>query len=257
MSAPTPLVRAAESKVCAIELRRPETVWWNTRPGLTHQIEVSDWRAEMHSTRRCSVDGCDRPVGGRGLCKMHWQQDKTANGPRCTVEDCETGQRAKGLCVKHLQRMNKYGTTDLPHREPASIESRFWPKVQPTGFCWEWIGARDPNGYGVFNLGVAHNNRLDRAHRVAWELLIGPISHGLHIDHLCRNRGCCNPDHLEPVTPRVNTMRGMAPTLIVARTGICQRGHSLDDAYVRPDTGARMCRPCMNARQRRHHNASA
>lgn len=50
MSAPTPLVRAAESKVCAIELRRPETVWWNTRPGLTHQIEVSDWRAAMQST---------------------------------------------------------------------------------------------------------------------------------------------------------------------------------------------------------------
>ena len=119
------------------------------------------------------------------------------------------------------------------------MEERFWPKVTPTGFCWEWNAATDARGYGVFNLG----SRLDRAHRVAWTLLIGEIPAGLVLDHLCRNQSCCNPDHLEPVTQLENMRRNRLPH--------CQRGHSMDDAYERPDGNGRMCRTCSDARGRR------
>lgn len=127
------------------------------------------------------------------------------------------------------------------------MEQRFWEKVSKTDSCWEWMGARDPNGYGVFNKG---SDVLDRAHRVAYELCIGEIPAGLHLDHLCRRTLCCNPEHLEPVEPRENFLRGQAPAAIGIRTNKCQRGHSFDDAYIRPDTGTRMCRTCSELRSR-------
>ena len=168
----------------------------------------------------------------------------------CSVEGCEKPHLAKGLCGMHWQRQAKHGTTE-PQERRTPVADRFWLKVSPTGFCWEWTGAHDRNGYGMFNRG----DKVDRAHRVAYELLVGEIPEGLHLDHLCRNRGCCNPDHLEPVTPRVNMTRGEAPTVRAGRMGICLRGHSLGDAYVRPDTGARMCRTCMKMRQARRANS--
>lgn len=69
--------------------------------------------------------------------------------------------------------------------------------------CWEWPKAKDSGGYGV----VKFNDKFRKAHRLSYELLVGPIPEGLQIDHLCRNRGCVNPDHLEPVTARVNVQR--------------------------------------------------
>jgi hypothetical protein len=69
--------------------------------------------------------------------------------------------------------------------------------------CWEWTAAKDPTGYGRFS--VARS--MDYAHRAAYKLLVGPIPAGLDLDHLCRNRGCVNPDHLEPVTRRENLLR--------------------------------------------------
>jgi hypothetical protein len=82
-------------------------------------------------------------------------------------------------------------------------EARFWSYVTKTEGCWEWKGAKDGDGYG--HLGVAGS--VVGAHRYAYELLVGPIPEGLHLDHLCRNRPCVNPDHLEPVTQAVNVGR--------------------------------------------------
>lgn len=77
------------------------------------------------------------------------------------------------------------------------------PDQAPTT-CWEWQGAVDPNGYGRFSI----NGRMLGAHRVAYELLSEPVADGLDLDHLCRNRRCVRPSHLEPVSRRENLMRG-------------------------------------------------
>lgn len=75
------------------------------------------------------------------------------------------------------------------------------------GLCWEWTGSLNKGGYGQMRL---NKTRLEMAHRVVWEELAGPIPEGLDLDHLCRNRKCANPDHLEPVTRSVNLRRGRA-----------------------------------------------
>lgn len=95
---------------------------------------------------------------------------------------------------------------------PAHVVDRYWSKVQPflaLDACWLWTGKMDgKRQYGAFRYkrdGAVH---YKIAHRLAYELLIGPIPEGLVIDHLCRNGRCVNPDHLEPVTNRVNLRRG-------------------------------------------------
>lgn len=117
----------------------------------------------------------------------------------------------------------------------------FWARVEPTGFCWNWTGPPMRTGYGQ----LQRKGRHHYAHRMAYELLVGPIPDGLHIDHLCRNRLCVNPDHLEPVESGENTRRGYAPGIVAARLGLCYRGHELSgsNVYHRP-SGGRCCRRC-------------
>ena len=85
-------------------------------------------------------------------------------------------------------------------------EERFDTKyiVDENTGCWQWIGAIDDSGYGEFGL----NKKIVYAHRYSWELEHGPIPEGLQIDHLCRNRACVNPVHMELVTTQENTRRG-------------------------------------------------
>lgn len=85
-----------------------------------------------------------------------------------------------------------------------SAEERFWAKVEVTSGCWLWTGAPDRKGYG--HLHVA--GRSVKAHRFAYELLVGPIPAGHVIDHLCRTEGCVRPDHLEAVRQVTNVRRG-------------------------------------------------
>jgi len=89
------------------------------------------------------------------------------------------------------------------------------------------------------------------AHRFAYEALVGPIPEGLKLDHLCRNRACVNPDHTEPVTDRVNTLRGFGPTAMNARATHCSEGHEFTDenTYLN-QSGSRVCLTCMRAAQR-------
>lgn len=102
--------------------------------------------------------------------------------------------------------------------------------------CWEWVGARY-KGYGRY--------QKTGAHRFVYELLRGPIAPHLTIDHLCRNPACVNPDHMEPVTHRENTMRGVNQAAILAKMTHCKRGHPLTgDNVIRQRIMGRRCRAC-------------
>lgn len=130
------------------------------------------------------------------------------------------------------------------HDDP---ETRFWRRVEKQADgCWFWTGFPS-GGYGRIRVAGVRV----QAHRYSYELHVGLIPDGLQVDHLCRNRLCVNPDHLEPVTPRQNTLRGNNPSAVTTRTGVCKRGHFMDDANtrVRPN-GKRECRACSALRQR-------
>ncbi|MEU5330906.1 HNH endonuclease signature motif containing protein [Streptomyces parvus] len=129
---------------------------------------------------------------------------------------------------------------------------RFLDKISESeSGCWEWTGHVKPNGYGQVRI----NRRPLHAHRVAYEAMRGPIPPGLVIDHLCRNRRCVRPEHLEPVSHRTNILRGEGPAARHARQTHCLRGHPFNAAntYVSP-RGARNCRACRAERKRTGHD---
>lgn len=114
--------------------------------------------------------------------------------------------------------------------------------------CWIWMGSVHKNGYGM----LSHDGRHDWAHRHFYRYFIGEIQKELTIDHLCRNRQCVNPKHLDVVTHHENIMRSpIAVAAINARKTHCVHGHSLADAY-RTKKNHRRCRTCTNAAQRRY-----
>ena len=143
----------------------------------------------------------------------------------------------------------------LNRRQINPAEERFWAKVERRGAddCWTWT-AGTSEGYGQF--GLSRRSGSIRAHRFAYELLIGPVPDGLELDHLCRNRLCVNPAHLEPVSRRENILRGESPTAQHARQTHCKNGHPLsgDNLYLHPK-GSRVCLTCKRAYERRHHPA--
>lgn len=121
-----------------------------------------------------------------------------------------------------------------------------WDKITVTGFCWLWGGTVSDSGYGYSAL-----NRKSRiAHRHVYELLVGPIPEGLHLDHLCRVRHCVNPDHLEPVTPKENLMRGFTHARTNSEKTHCAQGHEYSEANTYYDKTQRSCKACKINRQR-------
>lgn len=129
-----------------------------------------------------------------------------------------------------------------------STQQRFWSKVELdcNDKCWNWLGHLR-NGYGRFNL----NNLLVTAHRFSYELLVGQIPEGLQLDHLCRNRKCVNPKHLEPVTLKENVLRGHGLTAKYAKRTHCDKGHPfIKENIYNTKSGVRCCKICGAERKR-------
>jgi hypothetical protein len=118
---------------------------------------------------------------------------------------------------------------------PQHIAEKIWP--EPNSGCWLWGAATVSTGYGQLRFGGRHWP----AHRLVWELLVGAIGDGLVIDHLCRNRACVNPAHLEPVTFRENILRGDGVAAHRARRTHCKCGRGYD---LIGKGGGRRCSVC-------------
>lgn len=122
----------------------------------------------------------------------------------------------------------------------AETRVRFWAKVERGEGCWEWVAGRTGRGYGAFWI----DGKQYLAHRIAYELEVGPIPKGMTLDHLCRNRACVRPDHLEVVSRGENVLRGEGLTAVNARKTHCPRGHEYDLI----SGGRRRCRTCAHDR---------
>lgn len=124
-------------------------------------------------------------------------------------------------------------------------------RISTADGCWEWLGATR-GGYGRIRVGSRTNGTRTSAstHRLTYQHYVGPIPEGMQLDHLCRNRACCNPAHLEPVTQSENIQRGDGPTAHNTRKTHCPAGHEYDgtNLYIRPD-GGRGCRACKTAQR--------
>lgn len=114
-------------------------------------------------------------------------------------------------------------------------------KIDFTDSCWLWTGTLY-NGYG----NTSYMGKSSLAHRATFSIIKGEISNNLVIDHLCRNRNCVNPEHLEAVTPRENILRGASPSAIYAKRTHCNKGHKFNrtNTLVREDNNSRRCKIC-------------
>jgi hypothetical protein len=124
-----------------------------------------------------------------------------------------------------------------------ATSKRFWSKVAggQVDECWLWTACLNGVGYGRFGLTGAKSGYV-LAHRWAYEQLRGDIPEGLVLDHLCRTRNCVNPWHLEPVSRRVNALRGR---LWESEKTHCAQGHPFDETNTRLNRkGHRVCRTC-------------
>ena len=122
----------------------------------------------------------------------------------------------------------------------------YWVRVEGEKECWFWAGYRDPRGYGRFCRSVAANGgRPVAAHRLSYEMFIGPIPNGYQVHHLCINPSCCRPDHLEALDIPTHVKKTASHA---SNQTHCIRGHEFTPENTRMYRGGRTCRACVAAR---------
>lgn len=142
-----------------------------------------------------------------------------------------------------------------PYRSSTAVRLSMAIEAVASG-CWEWRRFRR-DGYGLFS---PNRGRSVNAHRAVYEINVGPVPDGLVLDHLCRNRACCNPAHLDPVTQQINILRGEGLAADEARRTHCPSGHPYDEenTYVIPSRpNARYCRECARRHRAEHRRRRA
>lgn len=132
----------------------------------------------IESMKLCTVTTCGREVFARGWCKPHWHRWRRTGDIRVNVP--------------------------IAARIDGDFAARFWAKVDKTGDCWLWLGARNADGYGHFTHWNDGKRVSPKAHRLAWELHFGKIPTGMHVCHHCDTPPCVRVDHLFLGTPLIN-----------------------------------------------------
>lgn len=128
-----------------------------------------------------------------------------------------------------------------------SLEERWNLKVKRTEECWVWVGSKDAGGYGMIRV----NGHIKMAHRVGYELFVGPIDVGLTLDHQCNNTSCVNPSHMCPMTQRQNVLRSSGIAASNAKKTHCKNGHEFSEENTKNGRRGngdtfRVCRICTN-----------
>jgi HNH endonuclease len=181
----------------------------------------------------------------RAVADLREQTDMTKR--TCTKPGCGMPHVARGLCNNHYQVERRAGFDPLPDLPP--LKERLLARIKvDDNDCWIWQGYANPTtGYGMFTV----ERRTQPVHRLMYTVLVGPIPHGRHTDHLCRVHACANPAHLEIVTARVNILRGVGPSALHAVATHCVHGHEFtpENTYVVPNRGTRQCRTCNRVRE--------
>ena len=130
------------------------------------------------------------------------------------------------------------------------VLERFWDKVEVDSIsgCWNWMGSKFASGYAQFKL--THTKNV-RAHRFAYEVNKGKVPKDFVLDHLCRNRKCVNPDHLEIVTQKENMIRGNSPPSLNSKKTHCSKNHPLSGDNLYFHNNKRYCKICIEETKRR------
>lgn len=195
-------------------------------------------------TRRCTKCGDTKPL----TIEFFLVRKNRPGGWQSQCRIC--------TAARHADARRKKGETSRPYvRQHTPSGERLMALVDPVGpdKCWTWKGAKAGSGYGqIWDWEL--NHRL-LVHRVSYEHNVGPIPDGLTIDHLCRNRLCVNPWHLEAVSIGVNVLRSpIAPAAVNARKTHCKHGHEFTPENTLPHSpSGRKCKTCMQDRDRRYY----
>jgi len=198
--------------------------------------------------RYCSESECSSRCYGHGLCCKHyqkWRRTRPAEKGEelCCIPDCRDRALVRHMCDAHWQRWRKGRPMDRA-RNGAPIMARFFKVIHvDENKCWNW-GNSQANGYRAIEI----KGKTIQAHVFSYEHFVGPVPEGLQLDHLCRNKRCVNPDHLEPVTASVNVRRGTSPAAANAIKTHCKRGHEFtpENTCHRKGKPGRTCRTCKN-----------